>query len=596
MPRVLDSLFTTLKPAKVEAPTRAGGEPVRDGDRLPRRRGCSSARPPRSAGRWRRGGDPARGLRAARRHVHEAGPVRRGAGALSRGAQRATDTCPRARCSARRVRCCVLGRAAEARAGRRGAARDRRHQRRGAAARGHRSRRRRAIPPAALERLDKARRLAPARADVHAEDRRRRARASATSTARWPRIATRSTSTATSPSCGSSWRGCVAERGQAKEAEEQLAGRARRRADVRRGDARARALSGASSGARRRRSTPLVELLKRDPYNFDALLALGETLLALERTRRRAARRSSACCGSTPTTPARCTTRACCSPSSTAIARRSSGGSGSWTSSRRASSPAARAATRARAADLQRDLPLARGGRLTMPIEGPLRELGIHDVFQLLDLSRKTGALRVVVGAARQRGHGVLRRRRGGVRVASAATRTGSATCCVRGGKISEADLARARAVQQKGDTRRLGEILLEQGPSRAKELERQLRLQIEEVVFELMSWREGYFSFEERAIDDAPGDASVRISTESLLMEGARRIDEWSRIADKVPHVGVVPVLAPVRRRSSRRCSTCCRTSGKCCRDRRGEGPARDRARARAERLRHREGRRTGW
>ena len=29
--------------------------------------------------------------------------------------------------------------------------------------------------------------------------------------------------------------------------------------------------------------TPLVDLLKRDPYNLDALLALGETLLALER-------------------------------------------------------------------------------------------------------------------------------------------------------------------------------------------------------------------------------------------------------------------------------------------------------------------------
>src|SRR5439155_1413997 len=30
-----------------------------------------------------------------------------------------------------------------------------------------------------------------------------------------------------------------------------------------------------------------------------------------------------------------------------------------------------------------------------MAIEGPLRELGIHDVFQLLDLSRKTGVLRI---------------------------------------------------------------------------------------------------------------------------------------------------------------------------------------------------------
>ena len=31
-----------------------------------------------------------------------------------------------------------------------------------------------------------------------------------------------------------------------------------------------------------------------------------------------------------------------------------------------------------------------------MAIEGPLKELSIHDVFQLLDLSRKTGTLRVV--------------------------------------------------------------------------------------------------------------------------------------------------------------------------------------------------------
>ena len=30
-----------------------------------------------------------------------------------------------------------------------------------------------------------------------------------------------------------------------------------------------------------------------------------------------------------------------------------------------------------------------------MAIEGPLRELGVHDVFQLLDLTRKTGSLRV---------------------------------------------------------------------------------------------------------------------------------------------------------------------------------------------------------
>ncbi len=182
-----------------------------------------------------------------------------------------------------------------------------------------------------------------------------------------------------------------------------------------------------------------------------------------------------------------------------------------------------------------------------MPIEGPLRELGIHDVFQLLDLSRKTGALSVV--SALRDNQGMVFFDKGAVIFASIRSnphRLGD--MLVRTGKITEADLDLARAAQQRGDPRRVGEILLEAGAITPKELERQVRLHIEEVVFELMSWREGYFSFEERTIDDVPSEASVCISTESLLMEGARRIDEWSRIEGKVPHVGVIPLLAPVK------------------------------------------------
>jgi hypothetical protein len=80
-----------------------------------------------------------------------------------------------------------------------------------------------------------------------------------------------------------------------------------------------------------------------------------------------------------------------------------------------------------------------------------------------------------------------------------------------------------------------------------ARELERQVRLQVETVVFDLMSWRDGLFSFQERDIGTMPIDAPVHVSTESLLMEGARRFDEWSRIVDKVPSLAVIPVLATV-------------------------------------------------
>jgi uncharacterized protein DUF4388/tetratricopeptide repeat protein len=180
-----------------------------------------------------------------------------------------------------------------------------------------------------------------------------------------------------------------------------------------------------------------------------------------------------------------------------------------------------------------------------MAIEGPLRELGIHDVFQLLDLSRKTGKLRVTSNLRDNEGtvyfdvgHVV------GATIRSNPYRLG--TLLVRAGKITEADLTRVRTLQREsGDKRRLGSILVAQGTITQRELERQVRLQVEAVVFELMSWEEGFFSFAESDVSDVSGDAVVRISTESLLMEGARRIDEWTRIAHKVPHLGVIPVLA---------------------------------------------------
>lgn len=182
-----------------------------------------------------------------------------------------------------------------------------------------------------------------------------------------------------------------------------------------------------------------------------------------------------------------------------------------------------------------------------MAIEGPLKELGIHDVFQLLDLSRKTGMLRVT--SELREDEGLVTFDNGRVVQATIRSKAMSTELALlQAGRVSEADLERARARQANGRAKRdIVDILVDIGAITQKELERQLRLQIESVVFDLMSWREGFFSFEERARDDIPHDIRITVSTESLLMEGARRIDEWSRIEDVIPHLDVVPELAPV-------------------------------------------------
>ena len=180
-----------------------------------------------------------------------------------------------------------------------------------------------------------------------------------------------------------------------------------------------------------------------------------------------------------------------------------------------------------------------------MAIEGPLRELGIHDVFQLLDLSRKTGALRVTSELRDDEGFVLFEG--GKVIHASVLSNPTSIERILRqAGKLSDAHLAAAAAIAAPHGLG-LGDRLVQAGAVSQKEMERHLHQAIESVVFELMSWREGFFSFEERAVGDVPIDAKIRISTESLLMEGARRIDEWSRIADKVPSLSVIPELAPV-------------------------------------------------
>src|ERR671916_3170108 len=110
-----------------------------------------------------------------------------------------------------------------------------------------------------------------------------------------------------------------------------------------------------------------------------------------------------------------------------------------------------------------------------MAIEGPLRELGIHDVFQLLDLSRKTGELRVISELRDNEGTVYF----GGGKVLYAQIRSNPhplGTLLLRAGKIGESDLERARAMQQsRNDARRLGEILVEIGAIAPKELERQV-------------------------------------------------------------------------------------------------------------------------
>jgi tetratricopeptide (TPR) repeat protein len=179
-----------------------------------------------------------------------------------------------------------------------------------------------------------------------------------------------------------------------------------------------------------------------------------------------------------------------------------------------------------------------------MAIEGPLAELGIGDVLQLLGLTRKTGVLSI--RADRLSDEAIVHFSRGAIVFAvrrRSTRRLGQ--LLIRAGQLTQRELDRALEIQHSEPTRRLAEILLEMGSVGEEELERQLRFQMEENIYELMAWTDGYFKFEER-VEIAEQRLLARVRVDSLLMEGSRRIDEWSRLEARVPGPEAVPALSP--------------------------------------------------
>ena len=66
------------------------------------------------------------------------------------------------------------------------------------------------------------------------------------------------------------------------------------------------------------------------------------------------------------------------------------------------------------------------------------------------------------------------------------------------------------------------------------------MRIQIEEAVYYLFTWTSGTFNFE-AGVRPESEDFLVRISPEALLLEGARRVDEWSLIEKKIPSFDLI-------------------------------------------------------
>lgn len=173
-----------------------------------------------------------------------------------------------------------------------------------------------------------------------------------------------------------------------------------------------------------------------------------------------------------------------------------------------------------------------------MAIEGSLQDVNLADICQLLGMGRKTGCLSITDRS----NFGYIYFEKGRVIYASVLNRPDRlGELLVRNHVITRMDLSQAMERQALERGKRLGEILVAQGSIDQEKLQRYIQMQIEEAVYHLFAWTQGSFHFDPDQKPDEDGIFLINVNIDSLLMEGARRVDEWSLVEKRIPSFDVV-------------------------------------------------------
>jgi len=179
-----------------------------------------------------------------------------------------------------------------------------------------------------------------------------------------------------------------------------------------------------------------------------------------------------------------------------------------------------------------------------MALRGNLKDFSLPDVFQLVTFSKKTGVLRITRSDDAE---GSVWFRDGDVFFAQSNWHGEPlGQRLVQANRITPSALQKAletRRAEPEGG-RRLGTILVDEGYITEKVLEAFVQEQIQDTIFDLMRWDEGDFDFEvlPGVVDE---DIGLSVSIENIVMEGSRRLEEWTRIKKKIPSMDIVFKMA---------------------------------------------------
>lgn len=169
-------------------------------------------------------------------------------------------------------------------------------------------------------------------------------------------------------------------------------------------------------------------------------------------------------------------------------------------------------------------------------LQGDVSAFRLPDVLSFLCTTRKSGTLAVASDA--KKAH--LFFREGALVYAGSNQeqfRLGS--ILLRKKKITREECERIDALMQR-DGGRFGHFAVQQGVLSEAQLRDYLKVQVSEIVYDAFIWHEGTFAFhEETSLPDHA--VTIAIDLGNLIMEGARRIEEWEQCASLLPDPSLV-------------------------------------------------------
>ena len=170
---------------------------------------------------------------------------------------------------------------------------------------------------------------------------------------------------------------------------------------------------------------------------------------------------------------------------------------------------------------------------------GLLGDLGVADLLSFFNMFRKTGILRFTL----EGGGKDLYFQQGEVVSATSSFADEDLGEIVYGlGKVDRNTLQKARQFVSPRNS--LGKVLVEKGFVSSKDLWQAIRGQVETIVYHLFTFHQGGYAFIVKALED---EEIVRLSmsTQNLIMEGLRRVDERALFMRRIGSLDAVPVLA---------------------------------------------------